>query len=118
MNDKVTERDPAARHESIPELLGQVAKSSAAVIRDEIELVIQHVREKSRAFSSRVLMVLSGVMLGFAALLSLRAALILWLTAYMSPVFAALVTGATLALDTDIIVSIGYRRLQKSIRNP
>ena len=115
MNNKVVNKDPATQRESFTELLGQLANNSAAVVHDEIELVIQGIREKVRAVRSGVLTVATGAVISFAAFMSLCAALIIELTSYMAPVIAALVTGAALALIGVVIAFIGYRQLKKSI---
>jgi VIT1/CCC1 family predicted Fe2+/Mn2+ transporter len=115
MNNKVINKDPTTQHESFTELLGQLANNSAAVVHDEIELVIQGVREKVRAVRSGVLTVATGAVIGFAAFMSLCASLIIGLTSYMAPVIAALVTGAALALIGVVIAFIGFKQLKKSI---
>jgi VIT1/CCC1 family predicted Fe2+/Mn2+ transporter len=115
MNNKVVNKDPTTQHKSFTELLGQLANDSAAVVHDEIELVIQGVREKVRAVRSGVLTVATGAVIGFAAFMSLCASLIIGLTSYMAPVIAALVTGAALALIGVVIAFIGYKQLKKSI---
>jgi VIT1/CCC1 family predicted Fe2+/Mn2+ transporter len=111
-------QNPTARRESFSELLGQLANSSAAVVHDEIELVAQGIREKVKAVRGGVLTVLAGAVISFGAFMSLCAAVIIGLTAYMAPVFAALVTGAAIALIGVVITVIGYRQLKKSILKP
>ncbi|MCX5823002.1 MAG: phage holin family protein [Deltaproteobacteria bacterium] len=116
MNNKVVNKDPTIQRESFTELLGQLAYNSAAVVHDEIELVIQGIREKVRAVRSGVLTVATGAVVSFAAFLFLCAALVIGLTSYMAPVIAALVTGAALASLGVVIAFIGYKQLKKSIR--
>ena len=115
MNNTVVNKDPTTQRESFTELLGQLANTSAARVHDEIELVIQGIREKVRAVRSGVLTVATGAVISFAAFLSLCAAMIIGLTSYMAPVIAAVVTGAALALIGVVIAFIGYRQLKKSI---
>ena len=115
MNNKVINKDPITQRESFTELVGQLANNSAAVVHDEIELVVQGIREKMRAARSGVLTVAIGAVIGFAAFLYLCAALIIGLTSYMAPVIAALVTGAALALIGVVIAFIGFKQLKKSI---
>jgi VIT1/CCC1 family predicted Fe2+/Mn2+ transporter len=115
MDIKVVNKDPTTQRESFTELLGQLANNSATVVHDEIELVIQGIREKVRAARSGVLTVATGAVISFAAFMSLCAALIIELTSYMAPVIAALVTGVALALMGVVIAFIGYKRLKKSI---
>jgi hypothetical protein len=113
MNNKVVNKDATAQRESFTELLGQLANNSVAVVHDEIELVIQGIREKVRAVRSGVLAVATGLAICFVAFMSLCAALFIELTSYMAPVIAALVTGAVLALIGVVIAFIGYKQLQK-----
>ncbi len=113
MNSKVVSKDPTTQRESFTELLGQLANNSAAVVHDEIELVIQGIREKARAARSGVLIVATGAVISFAAFMCLCAALIIELASYMAPAIAALVTGAALALIGVIIAFIGTKQLKK-----
>jgi hypothetical protein len=115
MNSKVINKDPATQRESLTDLLKQLANNSASVVRSEIELVTQGIREKGRAARSGALIVATGVVISFAAFLSLCAALFIKLTCYMAPVIAALVTGAALAFIAVGVAFIGYRLLKKSI---
>jgi cytochrome c biogenesis protein CcdA len=115
MDNKVVDKGTATQRESFTELLGQLANNSVAVLHDEIELVTQGIREKVRAARNGVLIVATGAVIGFAAFMSLCAALIIGLTSYMAPVIAALITGAALALIGVVIAFIGYKQLNKSI---
>jgi len=87
------------------------------MVRDEIELLIQGIRERVRAVRGAVFTIAIGVVVSFTAFLSLCAALIIGLISYMTPAIAALFTGTVLALIGVVIVFIGYRQLKKSIRN-
>ena len=111
MNNKVVKQDPTPS-ESFSELLGELAKNSAAVVRDEIQLVIQRIREKVKAALSGALLIVTGAVIGFAAFICLCAALIIGLTSYMSPGIAALVTGVAFALVGVVIALIGYGHLK------
>ena len=115
MDNKVLNKDPASQRESFAELLVQLANNLSAVVHDEIELVIQGVREKVRSVRSGVLKIATGAAISFAAFMSLCAALIIGLTSYMAPVMAALVTGAALAFIGVIIAFIGFKLLKQSI---
>jgi len=115
MDKKTPDKDPATEHESFMELLGQLINNSAAVVHDEIELVIQRVREKVRAFRSAVVTVAAGVFICCIAGMSLCAALIIELSSYMAPVSAALVTGTALAVIGAVFFFTGYRKLKKTL---
>jgi hypothetical protein len=115
MHSKVENIIPKKEIITFTELLGQLANNLAALIHNEIELMTQGVREKVKAVRNGVLIVLIGAVISFAGFLSLCAALIIGLAYYMSPVTAALVTGAALALIGVVFAYIGYKLLQESI---
>ncbi len=108
-------KDSTTQRDSFTELLGQLASNSSAVVHNEIELVIQGVREKATVARSGVVTVAIGADIGFAAFLSLCAAAIIGLTSYMSLIMAALVTGSALAVVGAVIVLIGCKQLKTSI---
>ena len=113
MNNKVVKQDPTTQRESFSELLGQLAKNSAAVVHNEIQLVIQRISETVKAVRSGVLIIVTVAVISIAAFMCLCAALIIGLTSYMSPVIAALVTGVVFALVSVVIAFIGYRQLKE-----
>jgi hypothetical protein len=115
MNSKVVNKGATPVRESFTELLGQLASSSAAMVHDEIELLIQGIREKVRAVRGAVFTIAIGAVIGLAACMSLCAAMIIGLSSYMAPIMAALVTGSALALVGIAIAFIGYKRLKKTI---
>ncbi|MDO9583554.1 MAG: phage holin family protein [Desulfomicrobium sp.] len=113
MNNKV---DPTTKRESLSELLGQLAKNSAAVVHNEIELVIQRINEMMNSTLSGVLIIVTGAMIVFAAFMFFSAALIITLTYYMPPIISLLVTGVVFALFGFVIALIGYKKLNKYVR--
>lgn len=115
MANNAGDRDPNMQRESFTELLGQLARNSAAVVHDEIELVIQRLRDKMKASRSGVVLLAVGAAIGFAAFMALCAALIIGLTGYMHPIMAALVTGGSLAIICVVLIMIGYRQLKNAI---
>jgi predicted phage tail protein len=114
MKNNTADKDPTTQRESFTELLGQLAGDSAAVVHDEIELVIQRIREKVRASRSGVMVLAIGAAVVFAAFMTLCAALIIGLTCYMTPVIAALITGGALAVIGVVFILIGCRQLKKA----
>jgi VIT1/CCC1 family predicted Fe2+/Mn2+ transporter len=113
MDKKEATKGSALQHQSLAEMLGTLVRSSATVVRDEIELVIQRFREKVNALQRGMLLLCSGVLFAFAGVLCVGAAAIIGLSLYMSAVIAALIVGAVFALTGVVIASIGYRQLQK-----
>lgn len=115
MNNRDANKFPAIERESFTELLGQLASSSATMVHNEIELVIQGFREKARGIRFGGLTVVIGSLTIFAAFIFFCAAMFIKLTSYMTPFIAALTIGGILALSGIVIVVIGYRQLEKSI---
>lgn len=113
MEKKEAATGSAQQHQSLAEMLVTLVRSSATVVRDEIELVIQRFRERVSTLKHAILLLCSGVLLAFAGLLCLGAAAIIGLSSYMSAVIAALVVGAVFASTGGVIFFIGYRQLQK-----
>ena len=117
MNNKLVDKDSETQRDSFSELLGQLAYNSATVVHDEIELVIQGIREKVTVVRSGVMILVMGAVVSFAAFMCFCAVLIIWLTSYMALIMASLITAAVLALAGGIIVFIGYRELKKLMHN-
>lgn len=112
MNKKEDIQDPTLPRASFGALLGQLVNNSVAVIRDEVALTVQNVREKVGSVRRALLLLALGAIIGLAALLCLCAALIIQLSFTMSPMLAALVVGMALALCSGAISFIGYRLLK------
>jgi uncharacterized membrane protein YqjE len=106
------------QRESFTELLGQLASHSASLVRDEIELSRQEVREKLQSLSSGAITLVAGVALVWIALLALCAAVVIGLSVYMGPGIAALVTGAVLLVIGGGIAYLGFRQLKNTSLKP
>lgn len=99
--------------ESFTELLVQLAGNSAQLVRDEIALAKQEVREDLTKVRSTALIVASGAVLCLLGLMTLCAALVIFLTSYLSPAGAALVTGLGLTTCGIAAAWIGLRQLKR-----
>ncbi len=113
MNNKLENNTGVTEPGSFTELLGQLAKSSATVIHDEIELVIQRFLDKLSAIQHAAIFIATGAALTFAAFLCFCAALIIRLTSYTSPVLAAFFIGVICTVVGIVLAFIGYRQLHK-----
>jgi Putative Actinobacterial Holin-X, holin superfamily III len=111
-----TERLPEAgtQRESISELLGELANKSAALIRDELTLAKQEVREKVSAFQLGLIVIAIGAVIGLVALITLCAAVVIALATYVGAWQAALIIGAILALTAGVTASVGLQRLKRT----
>jgi hypothetical protein len=111
-----SERLPEAgmQRESISELLGELANKSAALIRDELTLAKQEVREKVSAFQLGLIVIAIGAVIGLVALITLCAAVVIALATYVGAWQAALIIGAILALTAGVTASVGLQRLKRT----
>jgi hypothetical protein len=111
MDNKIVNTDPTTRRESLTELLEQLATNSATMVHDEIQLVIQGIREKLAAFRTGAIIVVIGAVIIFAAFMYLCAALIIGLTSYMPLLIAAL------GYCSSACYSWGYHCLHRVLSN-
>jgi hypothetical protein len=106
------------QRESFGELLGELANNSAALVRDEIELAKQEMREKVSVLRSGAVTIAVGGLLAFVALLTLTAAAVAGLAHVMDTALAALLVGVVLAAVGGSIAFIGIGRLKRTSLKP
>src|SRR5918912_3121153 len=104
--------------ESFGELLGELASNSAALVRDEIELAKQEMREKVSVSRSGAVTIAVGGLLAFVALLTLTAAAVAGLAHVMDTALAALIVGVVLAAVGGSIAFMGIGRLKRTSLKP
>ena len=111
-----TERLPeaATQRESISELLSKLTDNSAALIRDELTLAKQEIREKLSALQSGLIVIAIAAVLGLVALITLCAAAVTALASYVGAWQAALIIGVVLALTTGISALVGIQQLKRT----
>jgi hypothetical protein len=118
MDNEKTIQNPAPQDQSITELLGHVASDIAILFHEEMALAKQEFSEKIQALRNGALMIAIGAVIGLAAFATFLAAFVIWLTSYLAPAIAAVVTGCGLALIGAIIGFIGIRLWQKTTTEP
>jgi len=106
------------QRESFGELLGQLVSHSASLVRDEVKLAKQEMLEELLSFKSGAITLVIGAALVWIALLTLCAAVVMGLSAFMGPGMAALATGAGLAVIGGVIAFVGFRQLKKTTLKP
>src|SRR6185295_11866783 len=104
--------------ESFGELLGQLANHSAALVREEMALAKQELRESVRSLGRGVATLAIGALIGLIALGTLAASAVVGLAHFMDAGYAALIVGAALALIAGIFASIGVNRLKRTTLTP
>lgn len=106
------------RERSFGELLSQLATNSAALVRDEIELAKQELREKAGSLRSGIITVAIGAVLALLALMTLCAAAVIGLAKIMDAGLAALMVGVALAVIGGAIAFIGFRQIKNTTLKP
>src|SRR5436190_1878966 len=71
--------------ESLGGLLGDLASQSASLVRDEVALARQEIREKLKTVQAAMMVIAIGGVLALASVLTLCAAAILALAEYLKP---------------------------------
>ncbi|HKP11675.1 MAG TPA: phage holin family protein [Blastocatellia bacterium] len=112
------EMNRGIQRESFGELLGELANNSAALVRDEIELAKQEMREKVSVLRSGAVTIAIGGLLGLVALLTLTAAAVAGLAHVMDTALAALLVGVVIAAVGGSIAFIGIGRLKRTSLKP
>jgi hypothetical protein len=112
------EMNRGIQRESFGELLGELANNSAALVRDEIELAKQEMREKVTVLRSGAVTIAIGGLLGLVALLTLTAAAVAGLAHVMDTALAALLVGVVLAAVGGSIAFMGIGRLKRTSLKP
>lgn len=110
--------DENMSHESIGELLGQLANNSAALVRDEITLARQEMGEKVKSLRSSVATIAVGAVIGLVAVLTLAAAAIIGLSHLIDAGYAALIVGSAIAIIGCITIRSGINRLNRTSLKP
>src|SRR4051812_31802958 len=90
------------QRESLGELLSALASQSAGLVRDEVALAKQELREKLSQFQAAVVILAAGALVGLLALMALSAAAILALATIVGAWQAALIVGGVLAVTAGM----------------
>ena len=108
----------AEGREGMGELLGELASQSASLVRDEVALAQQEIREKLKAVQAAVAVIAIGGLLALVSLMTLCAAAILALAEYLKPWQSALAVGLVLAVIASIIAFVGIGQLRRTKLKP
>lgn len=104
--------------ESLGELISNLANQSASLVRDEVELAKQELREKVKTVRSATTVIVLGAFFGLIAALALCTALIAGLSEYMAVWLAALIVGGILAIVSAITTITGISHLKHASLKP
>ncbi|HWN98330.1 MAG TPA: phage holin family protein [Blastocatellia bacterium] len=104
--------------ESFGELLSQLANHSAMLVRDEMALAKQEIRESLRSLRVGATTLAIGALIASIALMTLTAAAVIGLAHYMDAGYAALIIGGALAVVGFGVVFAGVNRLKRTNLRP
>ncbi len=97
--------------ERFSDLLLRLATASAGLIRDEIDLAKQEIREKARALRAGIILIAIAVVLGTIALLTLDASLVFAMGKAIGYDLSALIVGIAVAIIALILAGLGIKRI-------
>jgi uncharacterized membrane protein YqjE len=106
------------QQESFTELLAELAGKSAMLVREEVSLARQELKENIRDIKPSVTMLVLGMGGAVLAVISLLAALVLALSQYWEPWQAALAVGIGLAVTAGIIISVALSKMKRARIKP
>ena len=104
--------------ESFGELLGQLASNSAGLVRDEIQLARQEMKEKVTTLRAGIIIAATGFVIGLIALLTLTAAAVIALATRVGAGYSALIIGGFLAIVGCATAFAGINRIKRTSLKP
>ena len=104
--------------ESYSELLSELANNSAGLVRDEIALATQEMREKVASLKSGILIVSAAAIIGLIALETLTAAAVIGLVNTVGAAKAALIVGSVLAVIGAALALVGIGKIKRTSLRP
>lgn len=117
-NREISNYSERFSEKSLGVLLGELAGHSAILVRDEVALARQEVREKARTLRTPfILLAISAAGL-LAGLLCFCAAASLYLSFYLALWQAALLVGLALTLCASALVAFSLKQLQQTNLKP
>ena len=105
--------ESGTEHKSFGELLSELIGHSAAVLRDEMALAKQEMHEKVKQLQLIIVAMTIGAMIVQIALITLCAAAVISLAAFIGLEMSALIIGTGLALIGGVIALSGLRQLRQ-----
>jgi hypothetical protein len=118
MQARLQPEQAGAPRESFGQLLGQLTEHSASLVRDEMALAKQELKESTRSLSRGLVTVAIGSLIGLIALGTLAAAAVIGLAHYMNAGYAALIVGGILAVLAGSVALTGINRLKTTSLSP
>ncbi len=106
------------KRETLGNLFTELATQTGNLVRDEVALAKQELREKLGTFQSAVITLALGSSIALMSALTLCAAVVLALAEYVKPWQSALIVGLALAVAAGIFLLIGITRFKRADLRP
>ena len=100
------------QRETFGELLSELASNSSDLIRDEIQLAKQEMKEKLVEFKAGAILLTIASVIGLTAILTLTAAAVIGLMRYVGAGYAALIVGGVLAIIGCALAFAGVGKIK------
>jgi uncharacterized membrane protein YqjE len=110
--------EPGTEHKSFGELLRQLSSDSIALLRGEMDLAKQEMREKVKTLLSGLMALAVGALIAQVALITLCAAAVIKLAEFTGFGISALIVGAGLSLVAVIVTLAGLRQIRRTNFKP
>ena len=112
------EREVEVGREKLGDLLARLAHASAGLVRDEIDLAKQEVREKVQSLRTGGIILATGILFAVIAILTLTAALVIGIGNAIGYGLASLAVGIAAAIIGGILALIRLSKLKKTNLKP
>ena len=110
--------ESGTEHKSFWKLLCQLSTDSVALLRDEMALAKQEMREKVKTLLSGLMALAIGAMIGQIALILLSAAAVIKLSEFIGYWKSALIIGVGLGLLAVIVTMSALRQIRQTNFKP
>lgn len=111
-------RTANSTRESFADLLVELAEQSATLVREEVSLARQELRENFKQLRPPILLLALGALGAAFSVLALLAALILALSQYWEPWQAALAVSLGMALLAGAMIAVGVSQMKQARLKP
>jgi len=116
--EALKQADSGVERESFGDLLSRLATASAGLVRDEVELAKQEIREKVQGVRTGVVLAAIAALLGMLALFALEVALVIGIGKVIGYGWSALAVGVAVAIIAGIFARLGIAQFKKTKLKP
>ena len=116
--EALKQADIGVERESFGDLLSRLATASAGLVRDEVELAKQEIREKVQGVRTGVVLAAIAALLGMLALFALEVALVIGIGKVIGYGWSALAVGVAVAIIAGIFARLGIAQFKKTKLKP